>query len=131
MRSISAACPRIDLCTKNPPGVQRECDFHMDWHAEQLFLQFSPCCCLINVMVQINTECVHISCEISSGLIFKLKGLAMIFFFWSGKAMNYFQKQVKIFINQKKQQNHQKIAEIYEKKRFFGRPRQIFHKRAT
>ena len=34
--------------------------------------------------------------------------------------MNYFQKQVKIFIDQKKQQNHQKIAEIMKKKGFLA-----------
>ena len=41
-------------------------------------------------------------------------------FFWSGKALNYFQTQAKIFINLKKQQNHRKITEIMKKKGFLA-----------
>ena len=49
-----------------------------------------------------------------------LKGLAMIFF-WSGKPMYHFQKQGKIYVNQKiLQQNYCKIAQIMKEKGFLA-----------
>ena len=50
----------------------------------------------------------------------QLKGLTMIFF-WSGAPMNpSFQRQGNIHINQKKQQNPCKIAEIMKKTGFLA-----------
>ena len=41
-------------------------------------------------------------------------------FFWSGTPINHFQKQGKIHLNQKKQQNPHKIAEIMNKTGFLA-----------
>ena len=47
-----------------------------------------------------------------------VKGIGLDFF-WSGSPMNHFQKQGKIHLNQKKQQNPCKIAEIMKQKGFW------------